>query len=324
MDLQLKKKISGKHAALPPGLKWFIPHLRITFHHLNLNIQLTMRMSGFLFTYFLTAMLGCAPGEPPAPKIDPSQQKPVDKNWAFETTPVWADEFDYEGPPDPNKWDYDIGGHGWGNNELQYYTNDIKNASVGDGHLKITVRKEQKENREYTSTRLVSRNKGDWLYGRIEISAKLPVGKGTWPALWMLPTDWHYGDWPKSGEIDIMEHVGFDQNRIHFSVHTEAYNHMIGTQRTATKTIVTASDEFHKYRVDWTPYAVRGYFDDQQVFEFINEGKGSATWPFDKRFHLLINIAFGGNWGGAQGIDDTVLPQSMLVDYVRVYKMIEK
>ena len=140
----------------------------------------------------------------------------------------------------------------------------------------------------------------------------------------MLPTDWHYGDWPKSGEIDIMEHVGFDQNRIHFSVHTEAYNHMIGTQRTATKTIVTASDEFHKYRVDWTPYAVRGYFDDQQVFEFINEGKGSVTWPFDKRFHLLINIAFGGNWGGAQGIDDTVLPQSMLVDYVRVYKMIEK
>lgn len=281
-------------------------------------------MLGIPVIYLLATLLGCSSDEPPAPQINPPQQKPVDKNWTFETTPVWADEFDYEGPPDPDKWDYDIGGHGWGNNELQYYTNDIKNASVGDGHLKITVRKEQKENREYTSTRLVSRNKGDWLYGRIEISAKLPVGKGTWPALWMLPTDWHYGDWPKSGEIDIMEHVGFDQNRIHFSVHTEAYNHMIGTQRTATKTIVTASDEFHKYRVDWTPYAVRGYFDDQQVFEFINEGKGSATWPFDKRFHLLINIAFGGNWGGAQGIDDTVLPQSMLVDYVRVYKMIEK
>lgn len=283
-----------------------------------------MRMLGYLFTYFLAVLMGCSSNNPPAPKIDPTPQKPVDKGWTFETTPVWSDEFDYDGPPDPTKWDYDIGGHGWGNNELQYYTNDIKNASVSDGVLKVTVLKEQKENREYTSARLVTRQKGDWLYGRIEISAKLPTGKGTWPALWMLPTDWAYGDWPKSGEIDIMEHVGYDQNRVHFSVHTEAYNHMIGTQRTAAKTIVTASDEFHKYRVDWTPYAVRGYFDDQQVFEFVNEGKGSATWPFDKRFHLLINVAFGGNWGGAQGIDDSVLPQSMLVDYVRVYKMIEK
>lgn len=283
-----------------------------------------MRMSGILFSYFLAAILGCSSSEPPAPKINPPQQKPVDKNWTFETTPVWADEFDYEGPPDPTKWGYDIGGHGWGNNELQYYTNDIKNASVSDGFLKITVQKEKKENRDYTSARLISKNKGDWLYGRIEISAKLPVGKGTWPALWMLPTDWAYGDWPKSGEIDIMEHVGYDQDRVHFSVHTEAYNHVIGTQRTASKVIEQASDEFHKYRVDWTPYAVRGYFDDQQVFEFVNEGTGSATWPFDKRFHLLMNIAFGGNWGGAQGIDDSILPQSMLVDYVRVYRMIEK
>src|SRR5690606_37495812 len=282
-----------------------------------------MRMSSLLFSYLIAALLGCSSDDGPGPK-SVTPQKPVDKNWEFETTPVWSDEFDYDGLPTPSKWDYDIGGHGWGNNELQYYTDDIKNASVGDGVLKVTVRKEAKENRDYTSTRLVSRQKGDWLYGRIEISARLPTGKGTWPALSMLPTDWAYGDWPKSGEIDIMEHVGYDQNRVHFSVHTESYNHMIGTQRTATKIIETASSEFHKYRVDWTPYAVRGYFDDQQVFEFVNEGKGSATWPFDKRFHLLINIAFGGNWGGAQGIDDSVLPQTMYVDYVRVYKMIEK
>jgi beta-glucanase (GH16 family) len=284
-----------------------------------------MQMSSLLFTYLLVALLACASGSEPGSRVHvPGQNKPVDKNWTFETTPVWSDEFDYEGLPNSTKWDYDLGGHGWGNNELQFYTNDIKNVSVGDGVLTVTVLKEKEENREYTSTRLVSRQKGDWLYGRIEIRAKLPVGKGTWPALWMLPTDWEYGDWPKSGEIDIMEHVGYDQNRVHFSVHTEAYNHMIGTQRTATKVIGTASTEFHTYRVDWTPYAVRGYFDDLQVFEFINEGNGPATWPFDKRFHLLINVAFGGNWGGAQGIDNSVLPQSMLVDYVRVYKMIEK
>lgn len=280
-------------------------------------------MFSLLFTYLLAALF---PGssDDGAGRKTPPQNKPVDKQWEFETTPVWFDEFDYDGLPDAAKWDYDIGGHGWGNNELQFYTNDIKNASVGEGVLKVTVRKEAKENRDYTSTRLVSRGKGDWLYGRIEIRAKLPSGKGTWPALWMLPTDWAYGDWPNSGEIDIMEHVGFDQNRVHFSVHTESYNHMINTQRTATKMIETASTEFHKYRVDWTPYAVRGYFDDQQVFEFINEGKGPTTWPFDKRFHLLINVAFGGNWGGAQGVDDSVLPQSLLVDYVRVYKMIDK
>ena len=161
------------------------------------------------------------------------------------------------------------------------------------------------------------------MYGRIEVRAKLPAGRGTWPAIWMLPTDWAYGDWPKSGEIDIMEHVGYDPNNVLFSVHTQAYNHSIGTQKSGGQHIPTAIGDFHKYRVDWTPYAVRGYFDDQLVFTFVNEGKGYASWPFDKRFHLLLNLAVGGNWGGAQGVDDTVFPASLVVDYVRVYKMIE-
>ncbi len=252
-----------------------------------------------LAPFLITALLSCSSGDSlEAQKKRPDSNKPVDKNWTFESTPVWSDEFDYTGLPEASKWDYDIGGGGWGNNELQYYTNDIANASVADGVLTVTALKETKENRDYTSARLVTRQKGDWLYGRIEVRAKLPVGKGTWPAIWMLPTDWAYGTWPNSGEIDIMEHVGYDQNRVHFSVHTESYNHVLGTQRSATRTIATASTEFHKYRVDWTPYAVRGYFDDQLVFEFVNEGIGSKTWPFDRRFHLLINIAFGGNWGG--------------------------
>ncbi|RIJ42797.1 glycoside hydrolase family 16 protein [Pontibacter oryzae] len=262
----------------------------------------------------------CSSSDSPKPVIT-LPKAPTDQNWTFESTPVWADEFDYNGAPDQNKWGYDIGGSGWGNNELQYYTNLTSNASVADGKLTIIARKETKENREYTSARLVSKGKGDFLYGRFEIRAKLPTGKGTWPAIWMLPTDWAYGNWPKSGEIDIMEHVGYDQNKIHVTVHTEAYNHSKGTQKGNSKVIPTASSEFHTYRVDWTPYAVRGYIDGAPVFEFTNEGKGYTSWPFDKRFHILLNLAVGGDWGGAQGVDASVFPQAMEVDYVRVYKM---
>ncbi|SFD08203.1 Glycosyl hydrolases family 16 [Chitinophaga sp. CF118] len=251
-------------------------------------------------------------------------QVPVDKGWTFETTPVWADEFNYTGLPNSTKWGYDIGGSGWGNNELEYYTNSIDNAGVANGLLTITAKKEIKEGRNYTSARLVTTNKGDFLYGRIEVKAKLPAGKGTWPAIWMLPTDWAYGDWPKSGEVDIMEHVGYDQDVIHISTHTEAYYFKINTQKTSTKKIVNATTDFHVYRMDWTPYALRGYIDDQLIFQFANEGKGYTVWPFDKRFHLLLNLAVGGDWGGANGVDDTIFPAAMQVDYVRVYKMIDK
>lgn len=251
-------------------------------------------------------------------------QGPHDKGWTFETAPVWAEEFNYTGQPDPAKWGYDIGGSGWGNNELQYYTGTRNNSNVSDGKLFITARKESINGMEYSSARLVSKNKGDFLYGRIEAKAKLPTGRGTWPAIWMLPTDWEYGSWPKSGEIDIMEHVGYDQDKVHITVHTEAYNHSKGTQRGKSKVVENASTDFHVYRVDWTPYAIRGYIDDQQVFNFVNEGKGSAVWPFDKRFHLLLNLAVGGNWGGAQGVDASIFPQTMEIDYIRVYKMIEK
>ena len=250
--------------------------------------------------------------------------KPVDKNWEFESSPVWTDEFDYSGLPAAGKWGYDIGGSGWGNNELQYYTNSAQNASVADGKLTITARKESFGGKEYTSARLVTRGKGDFLYGRFEIRAKLPAGKGTWPAIWMLPTDWAYGEWPKSGEIDIMEHVGYDPEVIHISTHTEAYYFKIKTQKTATKNIATATSDFHLYRVDWTPYAIRGFIDNQRIFEFINQGTGYKTWPFDKRFYLLLNVAVGGDWGGAQGIDTNSFPNAMEIDYVRVYKMIEK
>ncbi len=250
-------------------------------------------------------------------------QPPQDKNWAFETTPIWSDEFDYTGSPNPAKWGYDLGGGGWGNHELEYYTNTTNNAKVENGKLTITARKESIGGMNYSSARMVTRDKGDFLYGRVEVRAKLPSGKGTWPAIWMLPTDWTYGSWPKSGEVDIMEEVGYDPNNVLFSIHTEAYNHSIGTQKSGGKMIPTAMTDFHNYRVDWTPYAVRGYYDDQLVFTFVNEGTGYKAWPFDKRFHILLNLAIGGDWGGAQGVDDSIFPAALEVDYVRVYKMIE-
>lgn len=282
-------------------------------------------MLSFTIPAILALISACSSNEDLRPIIiQPGTNPIVDKQWAFETAPSWSDEFDYTGLPATAKWDYDLGGSGWGNNEKQNYTNSINNASVADGKLTITARKESSNGMSYSSTRLVTRNKLDVLYGRIEVKAMLPTGKGTWPAIWMLPTDYAYGGWPKSGEIDIMEHVGYDQNTVHFTTHTEAYYFKINTQKTATRVIPTVSTEFHTYRVDWTPYAIRGYFDDVKVFEFANEGKTYKEWPFDKRFHLLLNVAVGGDWGGAQGIDDNIFPQSLIVDYVRYYKMIEK
>ncbi|QCR23298.1 glycoside hydrolase [Pontibacter sp. SGAir0037] len=286
-----------------------------------------MRMiSAAIAFLFLSSISSCATKEEPRPIITMPQPQgpPEDKAWTFETTPVWADEFEYTGQPDPAKWGYDIGGGGWGNNELQYYSDKRENSNVANGLLTITARKEASNSMQYTSARVISKNKGDFLYGRVEVKAKLPTGRGTWPAIWMLPTDWAYGNWPKSGEIDIMEHVGYDQNRVHITVHTEAYNHGIGTQVGQNKVVSTASTAFHLYRIDWTPYAIRGFIDNEQIFEFVNDGKGYRSWPFDKRFHILLNLAVGGNWGGAEGVDPDIYPKSMEIDYVRVYKMIEK
>lgn len=236
---------------------------------------------------------------------------------------VWSDEFDYSGLPATDKWGYDIGGSGWGNGELQYYTSRAENATVESGNLVITAILESYEGNEYTSARLVSRNKGDWTYGRVEVRAKLPEGTGTWPAIWMLPTDWVYGSWPNSGEIDIMEHVGYDMGRVHQTIHTEAYNHTLGTQQGDNIVLADVNTAFHIYAINWTAERINFYIDDQLVFAFANEHTGSAAWPFDKRFHLLLNIAVGGAWGGTEGVDNEIFPQTMEIDYVRVYEIFE-
>jgi len=240
---------------------------------------------------------------------------------------VWSDEFNYQGLPDSTKWSYDIGdacdqpaGCGWGNAELQYYTDkNLNNARVTDGHLIIEARKEDKHNSKYTSARLVTRKKGDWKYGRIEVRAKLPSGRGTWPAIWMLSTDWKNGGWPDSGEIDIMEHVGFMPDSILGTVHTAAYNHSIHTQRGDSIMISDVERKFHNYSIDWSEEKIDFFVDDLKYFTFTNEGKGTAEWPFDEYFHLILNLAVGGHWGGAHGVDDSIWPQQLLIDYVRVY-----
>ena len=257
--------------------------------------------------------------EIPAVKFVPIE----DKGWGFSTEPVWADEFNVDGKPDPTKWTYEVGNgnSGWGNNEKQYYTKG-DNANISGGILTIEARKEDKSGFSYTSTRMITRNFASWTYGRFVGRIKIPAGKGTWPAFWLLPTDNAYGNWPKSGEIDIMEHVGYEPNKVHTSVHTETNNGQFGNTKTSSLVIPTAISDFHIYKVDWTPYAIRGYVDDVKIFEYVNSNTGFASWPFNKKFFMILNVAVGGNWGGAEGIDDGIFPAKMEVDYVRVFSLV--
>lgn len=245
---------------------------------------------------------------------------------------VWSDEFNYTGLPDPQKWGYDVGdacdlpcGCGWGNQELQYYTkNRLENARVENGNLTLELRKEKFKTREYSSARLVSKNKGDWKYGRFEIRARVDRSLGTWAALWMLPTHNEYGGWPNSGEIDIMEYVGWKQDSILATAHTGAYNHMIGTHKGSALAIADAHTKFHNYILEWDENAYEVSIDNELVFRFKNEGTGHQAWPFDKEFHLIMNIAFGGNLGGKEGISPDLKSCKMDIDYVRVYQIADK
>ena len=233
---------------------------------------------------------------------------------------VWSDEFNYTGLPDSSKWNYDTGGDGWGNHELQFYTSKrAENARVENGNLVIEARKEKWQNNDYTSARLVTKGKGDWQYGKIEVRARLPKGTGTWPAIWMLASKTPL-TWPDDGEIDIMEHVGFHQGYIHGSIHCKKYYHSIGTQKTDTIVIKDCSEQFHVYSLEWTADSIKTAVDGYVYFRFANEHSGYQGWPFDNKMHLLLNQAVGGDWGGAKGIAQDIWPQRMEIDYVRVYQ----
>jgi len=236
---------------------------------------------------------------------------------------AWADEFDKPGLPDSNLWSYDTGGWGFGNHELQYYTkNRLENVRVEDGKLIIEARREPWKDKKYTSTRITTSGKEAWLYGRFEIRAKLPRGIGTWPAIWMLPAQSTYGTghWPDNGEIDIMEHVGYNQGLIHGSTHSKKYYWRVGTQRTDSIRISDASEAFHNYAIEWDSNKIQMFVDDSLYFTSPNDKTGWEAWPFDKPFTIILNIAVGGDWGGVNGVDSTIWPQRMEVDYVRVFQ----
>ena len=236
---------------------------------------------------------------------------------------VWNDEFDGKGVPDSSNWSYAVGGHGWGNKEKQFYTEArAENAGMRDGKLHVTARQEKWEDNDYTSARVISRGLGDFQYGRFEIRAKLPPARGTWAAIWMMPSDWDFsqGGWPDIGEIDIMEHVGHDPGVIHASAHSRDYQWQKGAQKTGTIEIPTASEEFHTYMLEWSEERLAAYVDDELYFEYLNEGLGESKWPYNKPFYLILNVAVGGEWGNVEGIDNAAFPQTMEVDYVRVYQ----
>ncbi len=171
-----------------------------------------------------------------------------------------------------------------------------------------------------TNKLLVATGKGDWLYGKVEVRAKVASGRGIWPAIWMLPTDWEYGGWPRSGEIDIMEHVGYEPDSIYTTVHTETFNHIKNTQIGSATYLPDCETDFKVYGIEWDEEKIDFFIDDQKVFTFTNSGKGVDEWPFDQKFHLILNVAVGGNWGGVKGVDNEMFPASMQIDYVRVYQ----
>ncbi|PKB15518.1 family 16 glycosylhydrolase [Flavobacterium sp. 5] len=240
---------------------------------------------------------------------------------------VWSDEFDGN-TLNTDNWAYETGGNGWGNNEKQYYTNRPENIRVENGFLTIEARKENYEGSAYTSARIKSANKKDFAYGKIEARLKVPSGKGTWPAFWMLG----YGSWPSAGEIDIMEHVGYQPKAIHCALHTKNKNGMNGQNFKGTQELAeNVANDFHIITMEWVKDELLGFdrihisIDGVETTTFGETPplQDSGDWPFNKNFFFILNFAIGGNWGGIQGIDDTIFNNPVLyqVDYVRVYQL---
>jgi beta-glucanase (GH16 family) len=241
---------------------------------------------------------------------------------------VWRDEFNGS-RLNRAKWAFDTARNkeGWHNGERQYYSADRpKNLRLARGRLIIEARHERLNpgifsdwgGQPYTSARIYSKGAG-WTYGFYEVRAKLPCARGTWPAIWMLPPDMKR--WPEDGEIDIMEHVGSKPNEIVASLHTGLFNHMIKTQRSAQKLLPTACTAFHRYQLDWKPDSITIGFDDRAMFRVKNDQPGGkGAWPFNVPFRMILNLAIGGDWAGAKGIDDAAMPERMEIDYVRVWQ----
>jgi hypothetical protein len=226
---------------------------------------------------------------------------------------VWNDEF--EGNSLGSSWTYEIQNAGWVNNELQKYVNDGAVTTVSDGKLKINL---MKSNGVVNSARIYAKKSTGWKYGYVEARIKLPAGTGTWPAFWMMPVN--FKSWPADGEIDIMEEVGFNPNVIVSTIHCNKYNNGGTSIESGNKKIPTAQSDFHVYALLWTATSMTFYVDGTSILTYNNDGTGVNAWPFDNPFYVILNLAWGGSWGGMKGVDETALPASMEVDYVRVFQ----
>lgn len=278
-------------------------------------------MKKYLYVFFIVlGIIGC--GNDDAVKQAEEPEVPAEPDIVVPDgyKLVWHDEFADASlsMPDESRWWYEVWEPGYVNGELQRYVagkqgNAIA-AEVSDGVLKIHA---MKVGNEVISARV--NTKESWTYGYFEAKLKLPKGKGTWPAFWMMPkVD---STWPDCGEIDIMEEVGYHPNYVSSSIHCKSYNHIIGTQKTKEEYLSNAQEEFHVYALEWTKDYIRTYIDGKELFYFANDKKGdAATWPFDKAFYLKLNLAWGGSWGGAQGVDESALPATYEIDYVRVFQ----
>ena len=268
---------------------------------------------GLLLLFAQAASLGAANVAVDAPMVVPR------------SAPSFADEFVAK-RIDPAAWRFDTerNATGWANHERQYYAKDrARNARIEGGALVVEARRETLSKarvvdwggQRYTSARLVSRRA--FGYGFYEIRAKLPCGRGTWPAIWLLPAT---GKWPDAGEIDIMEMVGFDPDVVHATLHSGTFNHRLGTQRGAQRRVPTSCTAFHRYQLDWRADAITIGVDDRAYMRVANDRPGdTGAWPFTRPYQLIVNLAVGGDWGGQQGIDDAAFPQRMSVDYVRYW-----
>jgi beta-glucanase (GH16 family) len=247
---------------------------------------------------------------------------------------VWSDEFNYKGLPDESKWCYNEGF--CINEEPQYYTRRKENARVENGTLVLECRKERiknprynkdskdwRQNREYaeyTSAFLQTKSKAGWKYGRIEVRAKCPQGKGLWPAIWMLGANADTSPWPLCGEIDIMEFYGFQPATVYGSVHTAAYNHLTKNAKSSTISVQNLSTEFHTFAIELDSSRIDFFVDSTKYFTYKNEHAGTQTWPFDQELFLIVNCALSPLGSGNVMTDASILPQKFIIDYVRVYQ----
>ncbi|MEZ4508410.1 MAG: glycoside hydrolase family 16 protein [Eubacteriales bacterium] len=261
-----------------------------------------------------TATPSPTPSPTPEPTPSPSPTPYIGPPAGYEL--LFADEFDV-GSIDESIWGFETGPWPY-NNELESYTRE--NAWIEDGSLVIEARKESLQNRDYTSARLTTQGKFDFTYGYLEVRAATPTGRGMWSAIWMLPTDLRYGGYLHSGEIDLAERVGYDAKRIHSTIHTFRNNAVNDSAISGSTRISRKDDGFHTYAILWEENAITILFDGVETLAYLRPDPSSPdVWPFDVPFHLILNIAVGGSWGGQKGIDDEALPQRMYVDYVRYY-----